>query len=265
VNEAQKNYFYSKHFTLKGQIYFPTILTPKANDRGVMKYSCMFAWDVNDAAQQAKVQEVGAFLESGKQQFYADIPDQHFGKPLKRFDTYLRQDGKPNHEFLKGKYWMNASATERVKPIIVFQDHKELDPLGDAAQVWSGRNCLFNFSFYGYDASGKKGIAVNIRSVMLLEGGEKMEGAATVNVGEAFGGFAADMNAPMTPVAAPPVQQQPVHQQPVQQQAAAPQFDPMTGQPIVAAAPAPQFDPVTGQPIAAQWTPGQPNNNAFNS
>jgi len=255
MNEAQKNYFYSKHFTLKGQMYFPNILVPKANDRGVLKYNTCFAWPANDAAQQARVQEVEAFLAAAKQQFFASIPDQYFGNPLKKFNTYQRQDGKPNHEFLNNKFWFNASASEKFKPTVVFQDHRELDPLGDAAQVWSGRNCLLNFSFYCYDVNGKNGIATNIRSIMLLEGGEKVEGGAgTVNVQEAFGSFSADMGAaPVAPAA--PVQQQPAYQPPVQ-----PAYQPPV-QPMAAPVQQPAYQPPV-QPVAApvegQWVPGQP-------
>ncbi len=247
MSEAEKAYFYGKSFTMKGQIYFPEVLTPKANDKGVMKYSCMFAWDANDP----RTQEIGQFLANAKQQFYPTIPDTHFGKPIKRWDTYQRQDGKPNHEFLNGKYWVNASATERVPPVVVDQQR---NPIIDAAQVYSGRNALLNFSFYAYDANGNKGIAVNISAVMLMEGGDRVGGGG-VNLDDAFGGFAADMNlgaAPAQPVQQQPVQQQPVQQQPVQQGSVAPH------QPLQN----PNAN-VQQQPQEQQWNPGQNNVNPF--
>lgn len=264
MSEAEKAYFYSRNFTLKGQIYFPEILVPKPNDKGVMKYTTLFAWDANDATQAAQVQAIGEFLAGAKQQFYPTIPEQHFGKPLKRWDTYVRQDGKPNHDFLTGKYWMNASATERVKPTVVDQWKQEVI---DPAQVYSGRNALLNFSFYGYDANGNKGIAVNISAVMLLEGGERMLGGG-VNLDDAFGGFQADMGAaPVQNVAqAMPAQAQQQYapaqampaQQPMQQQYQAPVQQPV--QPHQ-----PLQNPNAG--VAAQpeqpWNPGQPNTNPF--
>lgn len=189
MDQAQKDYFYSKSFTLKGRIFYPELFQPKPNDQGRLKYSVMFGWPLQDD-QTAKVQEIGRFLQEAKQRFFAQVPDQFFVKPIKNFNTYVRQDGKPNHEFLRDSYWMNLSASEGFPPQVVDQGYSQVL---DQAQVYSGRNALVNFNFYSYQVNGKAGISANVSAVMLLEGGERESGSGGINLNEAFGSFAADM------------------------------------------------------------------------
>lgn len=204
MDQAQKDYFYSKKFTLKGRIFYPELFEPKvskANPQGAPKYSCMFAWDINDVAQSAQTQAVAQFLATGKAKFFPQIPDEHFKKPVKTWGKYQRQDGKPVQAFLEGKHWMNLSANAQFAPQVVDQARQ---PVLDAAEVYSGRNVLVNFSFWAYQNSGNTGISTNLEAVMLLEGGDREAAGGGVNLDEAFGGFAADMGmSAAAPAAAP--------------------------------------------------------------
>lgn len=240
MDQAQKDFFYSKNFTLKGRMFYPKIVTPEPNDRGQLKYGMMFAWPI--VGQEAITQQVNAFLIEAKEKFAPNVPDAYFNIPIKKWGVYQRQDGKPSPAFLQDCYWLNASSGEQFKPTVVDQNRQEVV---NPAEIYSGRNVLFNFSFYMYNANGKNGISTNIGAVMLLEGGDREAGQGGVNLDQAFGSFQADMGgaqpAPLQQggMAAPNTQVA----QPVQGG-----FDPVTGQPLAAAQPK-GFDPVTGQPV----------------
>ena len=264
MDQAQKDYFYSKKFTLKGRMFYPKLVTPEANDRGQLKYNMLFAWDINDGSQNAISQSINEFLMTAKQKFAPTIPAEHFNIPVKKWGVYQRMDGKPVHGFLENSFWLNASSGEQFPPVVV---DGQQQPVVNPAEIYSGRNVLFNFSFYMYSANGKNGIATNIGAVMLQEGGDKEAGSGAVNLNDAFGSFQNDMNGggaasfPQGDMGAQNTVAQnapegggfdPVTGQPIQAAPAAQAggFDPVTGQPIQAAKPQPKgFDPMTGQPI----------------
>ena len=245
MDQAQKDFFYNKNFTLKGRMFYPKITTPEPNDRGQLKYGMMFAWSIQ--GQEAITQQINAFLVEAKQKFAPNIPDLHFNIPIKKWGVYQRQDGKPSPAFLENCYWLNASSGEQFKPTVVDQNRQEVI---NPAEIYSGRNVLFNFSFYMYSANGKNGISTNIGAVMLMEGGDREAGQGGVNLDQAFGSFQADMGGAQaaTPQALPQNSVGQVAAAPVQSAPVQGGFDPVTGQPLAAAQPK-GFDPLTGQPI----------------
>lgn len=210
---ADKDFWYKNSFTLRGRIFYPELFVPKPSESGRLQYKVMFAWPMT--GQEAVMQKINAFLMEAKQKNWPTFPDHAFVKPIKRFDTYVRQDGRPNHAFLNGCYWVNAASGEQFPPTIVRQDQSPITQL-DQAEVYSGRNALFNFTFYGYsNPKGKTGIGVNIGAIMLLEGGDVVQTGGGVNLEDAFGGFQADMGAK---VQGPAQGQQQQWNQPPQQQ-----------------------------------------------
>ncbi|HET8688178.1 MAG TPA: ssDNA-binding protein, partial [Methanosarcina sp.] len=224
--EEEKKFWYQK-FTLKGRMFFPELLEPKVGSNGRLKYELLFGCKYNEPANQAEIQRIGQFLMQAKQKYHATIPDQFWGNPVKKFDTYIRQDGKPNHEFLRDCYFFNASSGKDMPPIVV---NSMRQPVIDKAEVYSGRNCVVNISFWlndgGKDGTGKKGVGVNISAVMLLDGGEKEGGQAQVNINEVFGAFANDMGMNNQPM---PYSGQP-QAQPTQPQATQQTYNPSTAQ-----------------------------------
>lgn len=200
MDQQQKDYFYGRKWTLKGQMFYPALFQPNQKDDGRLQYSLMFAWAINDPQQAAVVQEIQQFLHQAKQMFFANFPDQFFVMPIKQWGVYQKQDGTAVQDFLEGKYWLNANSSggrveapdTRFKPIVVDQNQQEII---DPAMIYSGANCLLNLSFYSYDGrakQGKTGIGANIGAVMVLPGGEKVV-TGGVNLDEAFGGFKSDM------------------------------------------------------------------------
>jgi hypothetical protein len=154
-------------------------------------FNTMFSWDQTSNTQV--MQALNAFLGKAKELFHPSVPMQAFVNPIKKYETYLRQDGKPNPEYLKGCYWLNAQSGKDFPPPVV---DKTRQPIINEAEVYSGRNAVINVSFYNIDGAkgGKRGLGCNVNAVMLLDGGEKVGSTgAGVNIDKIFGGFAQDM------------------------------------------------------------------------
>lgn len=191
MSDQAKDYWRAKKFTLKGRIFYPKLVEPEEGQNGNKKYKVLFAWPAGDASQQAVIEQIKAFLREGKQKFFANVPDQFFNVPVKHYDTYQRQDGQPNAEFLKDCFWINASSGEKFKPKVLDRNKQEvLDP----AEIYSGRNAAVSIGFYGWSYQGKSGIGCNLNAVVLLEGGEQEGGGNDINVDEAFGSFLQDQS-----------------------------------------------------------------------
>lgn len=277
--EQEKEIFNSREFVLQGRIFHPnliskTVLTEQEIAAGKKpQYKCQFAWPKNAAANAQTMQNVFAFLNEMKEKIFPTIPWTHFVYPVKDFDTYVRQDGKPNGDHLRDHYWMNP--TTMFDFCLVDQNK---NPVFNEADVYSGRNALLSFTFYKSDGQ-KKGFGVNIRAIMLLEGGEKLGGVAPVDPNQAFGNFAIDSNliaqggqapqqtVPGMPTGAPAPAPAPQTPPPIPGQQAAPQAPQMPGnfgapgqQPAQPAAPqAPTTPQAPTAPGAPQTQYGQQN------
>lgn len=192
--EQEKQFFRESQFTLKGRIFHPALLVPKENkEKTHTNYHTMFAWKAEENVEvMAKLNE---FLGKAYNTFYSTIPVQFFTNPVKKFETYMRQDGKPNPEYLRGHYWVNAATGLQVPPVVCKQGFGgalvTLKP-EDEAETYSGRNAVMQMSFYRIKKN-KQGLSTNVNAVMLLEGGEKQGGFADVDVNSVFSGFKQDM------------------------------------------------------------------------
>lgn len=188
MSEQEKNFWYQK-FTLQGRIFYPALTKPEPTRNGVPKYSVLFAWKMDDQRNAPATQAIGAFLGNVKQNYFPSIPMQFFQNPVKKWGEYVRQDGKPNHAFLEGCYWINLTSGVDFPPPVV---DKFKQPVMNEAEIYSGRNAVVSLSFYRIDKE-KKGAGANINAVMLLDGGDQVQGSGSVNIDEVFGGFAAQM------------------------------------------------------------------------
>jgi hypothetical protein len=190
MNSDQAKQFWKKSFTLSGRVYYPNLLKPTTNKNGRSTFNTMFAWPYD--SNKAVMAELNQFLMTAKQTFHPSVPMQFFINPLKKFDTYQRQDGKPNAEYLKNHFWLNAQSGAEI-PVPVVDQMRQ--PIISEAEIYSGRNAVINVSFYNIDKE-KKGIGVNVNAVMLMEGGERVGAGGSVNIDQIFGGFSQDMALP---------------------------------------------------------------------
>lgn len=267
-----QNKFLNQKFTLKGRILFPNLLTmkkkTKPEDRDV--YDVMFAWFPQENAQTMGL--LSQWLQHATAMFHQGCNPAALQQPIKDFNTYVRQDATPNPDYLKGQLWVNASTGKDYPPQVV----KQVPGMGlvrlkspeDDAEVYSGRNAVITISFWPlFPKPGaqnqKRGFSVNVDAVLLLDGGEVVGGAPSVDVNQVFGAFVQDMGmapafgqfgqAPAQPAQQPVQHQAPAQpawnqpaQQPVQHQAPA---QPAWNQP----AQQPSNLPPMGQPAAPAW------------
>jgi hypothetical protein len=192
MTPEQAKEFFRQSFTLQGRIFHPNLLQAKAREEGKREtFNVMFSWDQTSNTQT--MQALNAFLQKAKEIFHPSVPMQAFVNPVKKYETYMRQDGKPNPDYLKGSYWLNAQSGKEFPPPVV---DKTRQPIINEAEVYSGRNAVINVSFYNIDGAkgGKRGLGCNVNAVMLMDGGEKISGGVTRDIDKIFGGFAADMS-----------------------------------------------------------------------
>jgi len=222
TDEQQK--FLNQTFTIKGRILFPNLLVAKAKEAGKRElFDVQFAWNPSENAQI--MQQLMAWYGSAIQMFHTGLNPAALLNPLKAsgvpgMPEYQRQDAKPNPAHLHGLMWVNASSGKDFPPQVVKQSPMGLIKLtaADEAEVYSGRNAVINISFYPIipqpgAANQKRGFSVNVNAVLLLDGGDKVGGSASVDVNSVFGGFAQDMGmAPAfgSPAAFNPGQQAPM-------------------------------------------------------
>jgi hypothetical protein len=194
MTPEQQKEFFKQSFTLKGRIFHPNLLKAVAREEGKREtFNTMFAWE--QTSNPETMQALNAFLMKAKELFHPSVPMQAFVNPIKKYETYMRQDGKPNPDYLKGCYWLNAQSGKDFPPPVVDAMRQ---PIINEAEVYSGRNAVINVAFYNIDGAkgGKRGIGCNVNAVMLLEGGDKVaSGGVSVNIDKIFGGFASDMGA----------------------------------------------------------------------
>ena len=258
ATEQEKQYF-GKSFTLQCRIMHPNLLTPASGKPDAMgnvkpaQFSTMAVWPKTSNA--AVMAEITQFINTAFQTFHQGSNPAALVNPIKDYDTYVRQDGKPNADYCIGSFWANLSSGAKFAPVVVDQMRQ---PVISEAEVYSGRNAVVNITFYnmtgGQDGRGRRGIGANIAAVMLLEGGERLVGGPTVDVNQVFGNFQADMGMigaqPTSQPSQAPAQQ---YQQP--QQAPAQQYQ--QPQQTPAQQFAPQQAPVQ-QPVQPQYAPQAP-------
>lgn len=159
----------------------------------------------------------------------------------------LRQNGEPFGPECKGHWVLTAST--KTQPQIV---DRQLQPILDQTEVYSGMYALVSLNFFPYFNSGNKGVGCGLNNVMKVADGEPLGGRTTAE--EDF----ANVEIPLIPqqyvqpslqYAAQAIQfgeqaKQPSFQQPAYQYSAQNTTPPWDDQHQYQA-----VDPITGQPI----------------
>src|SRR5690554_4664228 len=97
----QEKEFFQRDFVLQGRMFHPylTEMAPQSPEDIAQgkkpRYKLQFAWPKNSPANAQAMQAINAFIAEAKQRIFPQIPDQIFVWPIKDFDTYMRQDGRP--------------------------------------------------------------------------------------------------------------------------------------------------------------------------
>ena len=94
------------------------------------------------------------------------------GKEPKKLDMPLRDgDEKDDDDVYEDKFYLNAKSTAR--PGIV-DKHKV--PIVDEEEMYSGVWAIVSVTFFGYDVSGNRGVAVGLNNLMKFKDDEHLGG-----------------------------------------------------------------------------------------
>lgn len=158
----------TKVATGKVRLSFVNIHTPRQNDRGEDKYSVTNLVPKTDTAtikalRAAERAAAEAKFPGKTDAFYAQLPSViHDGDGL-------RPNGEEFGPECKGHWVFTASTGE--KPGVVDENLEAL-----MEKVKSGDYGRVSVNAYGYEVSGKRGVAFGLNNVMLLERGESLGG-----------------------------------------------------------------------------------------
>lgn len=125
------------------------------------KYSVSAIIDKNDKETIKKIQ---AAIEVAKKESIAKWG----GKIPANLKTPLR-DGdvdRPDDEAYAGSYFLNANSKQA--PQVV---DKNVQPIIDQSEVYSGCYGRISVTFYGYNSNGNRGIAAGLGNIQLLKSG----------------------------------------------------------------------------------------------
>jgi hypothetical protein len=156
----------TKVTTGKVRLSYAHLFEPHAIEGNEPKYSVSVIIPKTDIETLKSVKEA---VEQAKK----DGAAKWGGKVPPTLKTPLR-DGdaeRPDDEAYKNCYFLNASSKQ--KPGVV---DKNVQPVLDQSEVYSGCYGRLTLNFYAFSASGNKGIAAGLGNVQKLEDGEPLGG-----------------------------------------------------------------------------------------
>lgn len=148
------------------RLSYAHIFEPHAMEGNEPKYSVSVIIDKNDKETLKAIKEaVNQAKEDGKGKWGGKVPPT-LKTPLRDGD-----EERPDDEAYKGCYFLNASSKN--KPGVV---DKDVHPILDATEVYSGCYARLTLNFYAYNASGNKGVAAGLGNIQKLKDGEPLGG-----------------------------------------------------------------------------------------
>lgn len=109
-------------------------------------------------------------IETAKQQA---ILSKWGGKEPKKLDLPLRDGDEKEKDIddYQGHYYLNAKSNTR--PGVV---DKDLQPIVDEEEVYSGVWAYISVTFYGYDTSGNRGVACGLNNIKKFKDDDRLGG-----------------------------------------------------------------------------------------
>jgi hypothetical protein len=143
------------------------IFEPSAIDEGQeKKYSASIIIPKSDTVTVNKIKAaIKAATEEGKTKLGGKIPA-NLKTPLRDGDAE-----RPDDEAYENSYFINANA--KTKPGIV---DKDLNPVMDQSEVYSGCYGRVSITFYAFNTSGNKGIAAGLNNIQKMKDGDPLGG-----------------------------------------------------------------------------------------
>lgn len=167
----------TKVITGKVRFSYVTVFQPKAmegSDRE--KYSVSLLINKKDTKTIDKIKAaVEAAITNGLAKFGGKKPA-NLKLPLRDGDLE-----RPDNPEYAGMLFLTANSD--IKPQVV---DRNLDPIIDPEEFYSGCYGRASINFYAFNANGNKGIACGLNNLQKLEEGERLSGGSTAE--EDFGG-----------------------------------------------------------------------------
>ena len=152
------------------RISFANIWEAKSINGGDEKYSVSLLIPKEDKATLGKIQKaVEAAKEDAKGKKWGGKIPPNLKLPLRDGDI-----DRPDDENYAGHMFLNA--TSKDAPQIV---DRRVQPILDPMECGSGDYCNVSVNFYGFAASGNKGVAAGLGNIQKVKDGERLAGKAS--------------------------------------------------------------------------------------
>ena len=149
------------------RISFANIWEPKSINGSDEKYSVSLLIPKEDKATLTKIHKaIEAAKEAAKsKKWNGKIP------PNLKLPIHDGDIDRPDDENYAGHFFFNA--TSKNAPQIV---DRKVQPIIDPMECGSGDYCNVSVNFYGFAASGNKGVAAGLQNIQLVRHGERLAG-----------------------------------------------------------------------------------------
>ncbi len=149
------------------RISFANIWEPKSINGSDEKYSVSLLIPKEDKATLVKIYKaIEAAKEAAKsKKWNGKIP------PNLKLPIHDGDIDRPDDENYAGHFFFNA--TSKDAPQIV---DRKVQPIIDPMECGSGDYCNVSVNFYGFAASGNKGVAAGLQNIQLVRHGERLAG-----------------------------------------------------------------------------------------
>ena len=114
------------------------------------------------------IEAIKGAIETAKKQA---IVSKWGGKEPKKLDMPLRDGDEKDDDVYADHFYVNAKSNTR--PGIV---DKDLTPIVDEEEIYSGVLAYVSVTFYGYDVSGNRGIACGLNNIKKFKDDDKLGG-----------------------------------------------------------------------------------------
>lgn len=149
------------------RISFANIWEPKSINGSEEKYSVSLLISKDDKTTLTKIHKaIEAAKESAKSKKWNGKIPANLKLPIHDGDI-----DRPDDENYAGCFFFNA--TSKDAPQIV---DRKVQPIIDPMECGSGDYCNVSVNFYGFAASGNKGVAAGLQNIQLVRHGERLAG-----------------------------------------------------------------------------------------
>ena len=154
------------------RISYANIWEPKAINGGDPKYSVSCLVSKNDTETLARINKaIEAAKEDAKLKKWGGKIPNGLKLPLRDGDI-----DRPDDENYAGCMFFNASSKDA--PQIV---DRKVQPIVDPMECGSGDYVNISVNFYGFSASGNRGVAVGLGNIQKVKSGERLSGRSTAS------------------------------------------------------------------------------------